>query len=278
MPSRANVDITIIDLDDKLPAKLSARLLKEWKVQGNVEQKPWMSVRYRSADSKAVSALSGPCTVARLQNLVDSPARRAVLAHLSRGVCGVFVLVRSGDAKADKAAYDMAIKEVAWLEKKLKLPVQSKEGPQLRYPLPLIVSFPIIVLDPTLPEEAAFKQLLLATEDGLDQVKGPILFAMFGRGRVLGSLSGDELNAEMLRNVAKFLGRECSCLLKELNPGVDMLMAAEWTAIFDQMYDRKEVSTPRSRRRRASRPRASWRHRPRIGCGRRSALRPCWCL
>ena len=85
-----------------------------------------------------------------------------------------------------------------------------------------------------------FIKLLLETEPELDEAKGPILFPIFGRGRVLGSLTGKELNEEQIREVTKFLCRECSCQVKELNPGIDMLLTANWDDIFNKMFDDKQ--------------------------------------
>jgi hypothetical protein len=237
-PLQANIDVTLVDLD----SKMAPHLEKLWQREGNEKQTPWMLVRSQAANAKDPSAWAGPCTTANLQNVIDSPQRQAIRAHLQRGVTGVYVLLKSGDEKADNAAYEMALAELQSLEKKIKLPVQSKDGPQLRLPLPLQVMLPLVMLDRDLPEEAAFVRLLLATEEGLARAKGPILFPIFGRGRVLCSLSEEEFTADKVQDVTKFLCRECSCELKELNPGVDMLLAADWNAIFDKMFEAKETN------------------------------------
>ncbi len=44
---------------------------------------------------------------------------------------------------------------------------------------------------------------------------------------------GKGINAETIQDAAKFLCGACSCLVKRLNPGVDLLMAADWDAILD---------------------------------------------
>jgi hypothetical protein len=235
-PKNANLEITLVDLD----AKMTKAQEKAWQIDGNAKQTPWMIVRYVAADSSDPSAFRGPCTIANLHSVVDSPMRRAILAHLTRGASTVYVLLTSDDDKADRAAIDMASRELQLLERRIKLPVQSNEGPKIQLPLPLKVSFPVLVLKRDQPEEAAFVRMLLATEERLFDMKGPILYPIFGRGRVLGGLTGKEISPEQLMEVAKFLCRECSCQVKELNPGIDLLMAAHWNEMFDQMYDGKE--------------------------------------
>jgi len=241
-PNQANVEITIVDvLDAKIAPNVGNSLRNAWLREGNSQQQPWMHVRY-AAPSAGFTAWSGPCTSAHLQTVLDSPMRRAILSHLTRGASAVFVLMTSDDAKTDHEALQMAWTELHWLEQKIKLPEQSKEGPQIRLPLPLKVSFPLLVLDRKRPEEAGLVRLLLATEPDLEQAKGPILFPIFGRGRVVGSLSGKELSQEQVQQVAKFLCRECSCQVKELNPGVDLLLAADWSKLFDRLFEGKEAA------------------------------------
>jgi hypothetical protein len=133
------------------------------------------------------------------------------------------------------------VRELQALERKIKLPVQSDDGPKIKLPIPLKVSFPVLVLNRNQPEEAAFVRMLLATEDRLLDMKGPILFPIFGRGRVLGGLTGKEIDGEMLVRVAAFLCKECSCQVKELNPGIDLLMSLHWNDAFDRMYEGKEA-------------------------------------
>jgi hypothetical protein len=243
-PLKANVDFTLVDLE----AKVDPKLQKLWKREGNDKETPWMLVRYPVSRAEMLTTWAGPCTKANLLAVIDSPKRQEILSHLKRGVTGVFVLLTSGDDKADKAVHDMALKELQSLEKKIKLPEQSKDGPQLKLPLPLKVLLPIVVLDRNRPEEAAFVKMLLATEEDLEKAKSPILFPIFGRGRVLGSLTnlpdrGNELNEKHVMEVTKFLCRECSCQVKELNPGIDMLIAANWEEIFSKLFpDAKDAS------------------------------------
>src|SRR5207244_3277857 len=41
---------------------------------------------------------------------------------------------------------------------------------------------------------------------------------------------------EQVCKATEFLCRDCSCQVKELNPGVDLLIAADWNHIFDEMF------------------------------------------
>jgi hypothetical protein len=60
-------------------------------------------------------------------------------------------------------------------------------------------------------------------------------FAVFGRGRALFPLIGAGITAENIRDEhARFLIGPCTCKVKEQNPGVDLLFAADWTAPADK--------------------------------------------
>jgi hypothetical protein len=230
-PQPGNVDLVTVDLD----GKVSPELQEIWKQQGERATLPWLVVRLPGSDSKAPSAWAGSFAPDHLEKLIDSPARQRMVNSLSRGETAVFVLLHGSEAKENEAAEQLVTKELRRLEKAIKLPEQSRDGPQLRLPLPLQVRFTVLPVRRDDVAEKAFVQLLLGTEEGLDKVKGPILFPIFGRGRALGSLFGKDLNAGEVFQVAQFLCKECSCQLKELNPGTDLLIKADWPGIFDRI-------------------------------------------
>lgn len=239
--SKSNIDITVVDLSGNVAPNRANSLLNIWQRENAGKEEPWMQVRYHDADRIGLGiAWSGPCNEANLTNVMQSPKRHALIDHLKGGASTTYILLNSGNEQADKSAFDMVSRQLQLLEKKIKLPVQSKDGPQMKLPLPLKVSLPIMTLDRNRPEEAAFVKMLLATEEDLDKVKGPILFPVFGRGRVLGSLYGKDLDEVQVSRATEFLCRECSCQIKELNPGVDLLLAADWNGIFDKMFELKK--------------------------------------
>src|SRR5579884_1676444 len=131
----ANLEVRTIDLDGKVEPALA----KLWKQQGSPATLPWLVLRLPGADPEQPPAWTGPCTAANLAALVDSPLRQRLVAALSQGETAVFVLLGSRNRAADAAAHKVVADELRQLEKRLKLPEQSKDGPQLRLPLPLQV-------------------------------------------------------------------------------------------------------------------------------------------
>jgi len=163
------------------------------------------------------------------KHLVDSPARRKIIELLTGGGSAVFLLLTSEDSNADDAAQELLRRESARWGEKIKLPEQTKDGPQLTSRIPLQVSFPVLVLSRQDPAEQLFVQMLLRGDEDLSNVKGPIVFTIFGRGRMLTSFQGDDLTARNLEQAARYLCGACSCQVKQQNPGVDLLLSADWS-------------------------------------------------
>ena len=189
---------------------------------------PWLMVRFPDAGDKAAPLWAGPVAEDTLTALVESPVRQKMAQCLTHGDAAVFLLLTSGISEADAAAEAMVRGELGRLQDKIKLPEQSRDGPQLLFDLPLKVSFPLVTVSRKSAAERYLVQMLLRGEEDLSRVKGPILFPIFGRGRILSSFHGEDLSADQVGTVARFLCGACSCQVKEANPGVDMLFACAW--------------------------------------------------
>jgi hypothetical protein len=57
------------------------------------------------------------------------------------------------------------------------------------------------------------------------------VFPLFGRGRVLGGIALEKLDAAEFRSACNFLTGACSCEVKEMNPGQDLLVVADWESL-----------------------------------------------
>jgi hypothetical protein len=95
----------------------------------------------------------------------------------------------------------------------------------------LRLAFSILRLSREAPGENVFIDMLLATEPDLATLGEPIVFPVFGRGRVLYALAGGGIRSETIDEAAQFLIGRCSCQVKEENPGADLLVSADWEAM-----------------------------------------------
>jgi hypothetical protein len=225
----ANAEVTDVDLDGDREPRLKAL----WKRHGGDAKLPHILVRFPESDSATALAWSGPLDPAKIRPLIDSPLRQQIVSGFFRGESAMFVMLESGDEKADADAEKLLTAERAKLEKTIAIPPVTKEGPQVRSELPVRIGFGFLKVSRKNAGEAAFIDMLLRCEEGLDKARGPIVFTFFGRGRVLSALHGKDLNAKELEEIGQFICGACSCQVKELNPGVDLLFAANWDAFLD---------------------------------------------
>jgi hypothetical protein len=180
---------------------------------------------------------SGPLTADNAKFLVDSPARREIARRILEGHSAVWVLVQSGDRAKDTAAGILLQKTLRDLQQTLKLPVAqgsaplSRDDPARSIQPPLQLRFSLLTVSRRDPAESVFIRLLLHSEQDLDRYASePMVFPIYGRGRILYALVGKGITRENLQEAGKFLVGFCSCEAKEQNPGTDLLMAADWEA------------------------------------------------
>jgi len=80
------------------------------------------------------------------------------------------------------------------------------------------------------PAEKMLVRMLMLSEPDLEieHADKPMVFPVFGRGRALHALVGDGITAENVMGDCQFLVGPCSCQVKDLNPGIDLLISAAW--------------------------------------------------
>ncbi|HZT82652.1 MAG TPA: hypothetical protein VFA26_20655 [Gemmataceae bacterium] len=209
--ARCNLTVRFVDVaqhPEEAPADLADEL-------------PHLVVRLPATAQVQADVWSGPLSADILRALVDSPARRQVAERLLAGDTAVWVLLRSGDAKKDGAAERTLRAELEQMRTSLKPSAPEGSSPEK-------LAFSVVRLDRADAAEALLVRALLASEPDLAGRPGPMVFPVFGRGRVLYALVGDGITAENLRRAGSFLVGACSCTVKRENPGVDLLLTADW--------------------------------------------------
>jgi hypothetical protein len=219
----SNLSVTVVDVDK--PASPDA--LKLWQAHGSPAL-PWLAASYFQGRTVA---WTGALDAAGLETLLDSPARKQLLDQLLGGVTAVWVLLESGDAARDDKVAEFLQKQSVELSKRLKLAV-GPDDPQLRSGVPLKLEFSVVRVARTAPEEKFFVAQLLQPAlnpqpDNLESVQ-PMVIPVFGRGRALPAIAEKDLLPKALSDAAGFLISACSCTAKDLTPGTNLLIAADW--------------------------------------------------
>lgn len=224
----ANLTLEIVDVSRELPSPL--RTL--WQTQTNAPL-PWMLVRYPASTHIEQPVWAGPLDAEIVRTLVDSPARRELVRRLTQGDSAVWLLLDGEAKEANDAAGRLLESESRKLEKSMKLPEAAPDDPQMRSDLPLKIAFPTVRVSRANPAERMLVNQLLNVAPDLAAVAGPMVYAIMGRGRALPPLSGQHLSGEYLSRVAEFVAGACSCEVKSMNPGFDLLLAADWDALVE---------------------------------------------
>lgn len=175
-------------------------------------------------------------TLDAARRILYSQFRQDMAARIATGEEIVFVLLESGSVEADKTAMDKLSKI---------LPQQNESFKQYRrkenriatnqwagaYTLPPL-EFTQMSLERGNPQESFFVESLLQSQPGLESIKEPIVFAVFGKGRCLPALAGAEITRENILMYCDFMSGACSCQVKHQNPGFDLLLSINWKEAF----------------------------------------------
>jgi len=212
----------------------SNKLVDLWKTL-DTDELPCLVLRYPVSTGIRHSIWHGDLSHETAQILVDSPARREIAERILDGDSAVWIFLESGNRAKDNAAAEMLETQLKKLEETLRLPepifgTMYTIGSDVQIP-EIEISFSMIRLSRNDPAEAHLINILMNSEPDLfDYISTPVAFPVFGRGRVLFSFIGDGINERNIHEACAFITGACSCEVKAINPGFDLLMMVDWEA------------------------------------------------
>ncbi|MGE0755633.1 MAG: hypothetical protein AB7O38_01370 [Pirellulaceae bacterium] len=230
----SNLRVTSVDLRQPMDDAVRA----VWESQ-SAARAPWLVVRYPAALQLETTLWSGPADRDSIDRLLRSPMREELARRLLEGASTVWLVIETGDPRRDQPVVDALEGHLRELAGSLQLPdakvqpggvLQLPPGEEegLLSPVPLRIEFPVLRLNRADPAEHAFLATILHTDEGLTAADEVIVVPVFGRGRALQAFPGEQLELEALRGVEEFLCGACSCSVKSQNPGMDLLLTADW--------------------------------------------------
>jgi len=231
----ANLVLNRVNLAAEMPPPL--RML--WDAQEHPSS-PWLVLMYPRQSGIEKPAWAGPLSQATAGTLLESPVRREIARRLLSGDAVVWLLLESGDKRRDAEAAEIVEVETRKLEQTLALPKPSPLDPPINANLPLKIAFSTVRVARSDPAEGMLVNLLLNCSTNLGRAAEAMLFPVFGRGRAISPAIGNEIRPEAIREMAEFLTGPCSCQVKEMNPGFDLLLSANWSSLSGY----QEVSLP----------------------------------
>ena len=214
----------------------------ELKTGVSPDQLPRVELRYPAASGIRSAVWVGKLDRAELRTVLDSPARQQVAKHLLARKSAVWVVLESGDAAADAKAVETLERELPRLQKTLEVAEVAEEVGLELGDIQTDISFATVRVRRDDPKEQAFVRMLLGVEPDLKEFQGkPLVFPVYGRGRVMYAMVGDGINPRTINAAGEFLVGPCSCQIKSDNPGVDLLIPVDWQS---QVKRRTRLAVP----------------------------------
>lgn len=255
-PAGANLSLIEVDLRRNNPLDgLPEVVRKDWEAQSG---KALPVCLVYTAWGEMLFA--GRLDPAQLRALIQSPLRTRIGEKFEQGY-GVILLILEGKDPTENGRIEAAAQAVIAKAAAGQIPADpfatapsdsapvdapglsnptSEPGFSLRPP-PLKVA--VLKLDRASPDESWLVKMLLAMDpEAAKQTQEPMLFAIYGRGRVMPPGIGREVHLDSLTNLLSFLADRCSCTVKDQNPGLDLLMKWNWEAVAEKFAAEEDAS------------------------------------
>ena len=247
-PPAANLLFQAVDVAQKAQLdQLPERVRQVW--ESHAKETLPIHVVFTSWGAELSAARLDPAAV---PGLADSPLRKSIAELLAKGHVAVFLLLsgpgQAENQRAEKVAREVIAKAAA---NQLGLETETAEeappGVAAGQPKgaspdakpagpPNGLQVGLVKLDRSAAAETWLVRSLSTVERDLPEAVGqPLVFAFFGRGRVLPPCIGKGITAENLIDQLALLAGACSCVIKDQNPGVDMLFRWDWEATADAL-------------------------------------------
>ena len=174
-----------------------------------------------------------PSTVDALTR--QMPLHRELARRLLAGDSAVWVLLSSPDAAKNAAARKMLGETLAEMERTLKLPHEvdpndATYNQPLSPNVALKLHFSVLEIPGRGLESDLIRCAVRTVTTNAVTTTEPVVIPVFGRGLALDAFSGPVLDRAAVRSVCEFLCGSCSCMVKEMRPGVSLFIPADWDA------------------------------------------------
>ena len=230
--SPVNLRVTTIDVTAQSISPEDQILLAATSVDPETVTAPQATLLFPRTRGETTIAWRGDLTATEMDRLLDSPVRQQTIERLLAGDSAVWILIEGPDKAANEAAAERLEIEIARVAEEIKLPpqeiLQAEEEFDPTTAIELRIGFSVLRIRRDDPQEGPFREILLNSESDLASFDEPIAIPVFGRGRTYYALVGKGIKPGLIEANCRFICGDCSCQVKEENPGSDLLFAANW--------------------------------------------------
>jgi hypothetical protein len=151
-----------------------------------------------------------------------------VVRRLAQGAAAVWILVEGTDpAETDLAEKDL-LRETTSFATHFEMAPDVIKALNESMGRTFQLRFEVVRLNPNDPREAFLLRMLRHFDPETATTQRPVAFPVFGRGRVLQGLIGKQIEQGQIEDSCLYMAGDCSCEIKWKNPGIDLLMSADW--------------------------------------------------
>jgi len=238
-----NLKVEVVDIEDGS----NKELLEAYPAMAQVTE-PTAFLLYPEVANHQAIILQEPFSDGTVSKLVSSAFVDKVMLDLLEGTTAVYVLVDSGDQAADDTAYQELNQTLEILENEIELPpgviettgditggltredVRGRIDPDdvLMSGIPLKIGFSVERLTRDQAEPVLRAILMNCEADLGEYIDQPMVFPVFGRGRMLYPMVGESITGRNIALAGLYICGRCSCQVKMQNPGVDLLSHVDW--------------------------------------------------
>ncbi len=261
-PAPANVTLESVDVSQEEQLQRLPEVVRESRESHSDGTAPL----YLVYSPWGVELYAGRLDSAEVRAMIDSPVRKRLGELLKEGNAAVLLVLTGPDVEKNRQAEKVAT-EVAAQASAGKIPVGLDPGfaPMPEQPSPEMpddsddeatddeatddglegpsggMKLAVLKVSRTDPAEKWLVRTLLSVEPDLNEFpEEAMVFAVYGRGRAMPPYVGKGITAENLVDCLMFLAGPCSCMVKDDNPGMDLLMQWDWGATAEAMAAQDE--------------------------------------
>ncbi len=170
----------------------------------------------------------GKLTPKKLTGLITSLISKQLVSHLIKNESAVWLFIPAKQAAQQQLnAQKLQLLKTTLhkAEKQLKLPEAGRN---------LTIAFPIIIVNSDiLSNSLLFDTLKILLPQDVVFGDTPLTIPIIGRGRALFALFGNRFSEKSILDLSKYIIGACACEVKVMNPGIDLLLSANWDKEFD---------------------------------------------
>ncbi len=194
---------------------------------------PWITIQFPATAPIQGIVWQAHANSHMMEKIITSPVRKKIGKALLNGDASVWVLLKSGRTDRDTRARNTLETSLKIAETQLQIPSTGLDIDG--NPIPVTdfkdyeLRFDLVEIDPGESTEVILTHILRNSEPDLAAVKEPMAFPVFGRGRALYALVGNGITRKNILESCQSIINWCSCEVKALNPGLDLLINMDWS-------------------------------------------------